>query len=243
MNILIPMAGLGARFQGTTNTPKPLIPINGVPMIQLATQTLGISGRHIFITQRAHNLKGLLSSTVPYCEVIEIDEVTEGPACTALLAENLINDSTPLIIANCDQIMHWDTTLFSSFVSSFPYDGFMVTYTTRTPKNSYVTLDTSGFVTRVAEKQVISDISTNGIHFWSHGSDFIKSANAMIKSNERYNNEFYIAPTYNSLIKEGKKISIYHIPTQQHFAVGVPDDLEAYRNLPHFFRDGIRAPH
>ena len=73
-------------------------------------------------------------------------------------------------------------------------------------------------------------MSLNGIHFWKKGSDFVKSAELMIKNNERYNNEFYIGPTYNTLIEQGKKIGIYHIPNEQHHAVGTPEDLLKYTN-------------
>ena len=55
----------------------------------------------------------------------------------------------------------------------------------------------------------------------------------MINNNENYNGEFYVAPTYNSLIKKGKKIGVYHIPNEQHNAVGTPEDLIKYADKVH----------
>lgn len=229
LNILIPMAGKGSRFLTSGYTlPKPQIPIEGKPMIQHAVDTLGVTGNYIFICQKEHNLKSFLENLYKGCKVIEIDKITDGAACTALLAKEYINNDFPLIITNCDQIMWWDDKSFSTFVKNYPYDGFVVTYTSNTPKNSYISLNREGFGTKLAEKEVLSSISLNGIHFWRCGKDFVYSAENMITRNERYNNEFYIAPTYNSLIEQGKKIGVYHIPNEQHNAVGTPEDLIKY---------------
>jgi dTDP-glucose pyrophosphorylase len=229
LNILIPMAGRGSRFKTSGYTlPKPLIPIEGKPMIEHAVDTLGVRGNLIFITQKSHNLTFHLYNIYPNCKVIEIDEITEGAACTALLAKKYIDNDSPLIITNCDQVMWWDDKSFSTFVKNYPYDGFVVTYTSDTPKNSYIKLNREGFGIKLAEKEVLSSISLNGIHFWKHGKDFVYSAENMVNRNERYNNEFYIAPTYNSLIELGKKIGVYHIPNEQHNAVGTPEDLIKY---------------
>ena len=229
MNILIPMAGLGSRFKASGYTvPKPLIPIEGKPMIENAVDTLGIKGNFIFITQKKHNLKSHLQSIYENCNVIEIDYITKGSACTCLLAKEYINNNLPLIITNCDQIMWWDDKSFATFVENYPYDGFVVTYTSDTLKNSYIRLNRDGFGVELAEKQVISSISLNGIHYWRQGKDFVYSAETMIKNNENYNGEFYVAPTYNNLIKKGKKIGVYHIPNEQHNAVGTPEDLIKY---------------
>tara|TARA_R110001592_G_scaffold19312_1_gene79406 strand:- start:2302 stop:3021 length:720 start_codon:yes stop_codon:yes gene_type:complete len=229
MNIIIPMAGKGSRFKTSGYTlPKPLIPIEGKPMIQHAVDTLGIKGNFIFITQKEHNLSSHLETIYPGCKVIEIDYITKGSACTILLAKKYINNNLPLIVTNCDQVMWWDDKSFATFVKNYPYDGFVVTYTENTPKNSYVKLDKEGFAVEFAEKKVISSISLNGIHYWKHGKDFVYSAQTMIENNETYNGEFYVAPSYNSLVKNGKKIGVYHIPNEQHNAVGTPEDLIKY---------------
>lgn len=229
LNILIPMAGRGSRFKTSGYTvPKPLIPIEDKPMIQHAVDTLGVKGNYIFICQKEHDLADQLKELYKGCDVIEIDYTTEGAACTALLAKQYINNDSPLIITNCDQIMWWDDKSFSTFVENYPYDGFVVTYTSDTPKNSYIKLDREGFGTELAEKQVISSISLNGIHYWKYGRDFVNSAEDVINRDIRFNNEFYIAPTYNSLIEKGRKIGVYHIPNEQHNAVGTPEDLIKY---------------
>jgi NDP-sugar pyrophosphorylase family protein len=229
LNILIPMAGKGSRFENSGYTlPKPLIPIEGKTMIENAVDSLGIQGNFIFVTQKSHALKEKLESIYEGCVVLEIDYITDGPACTALLVKDLINNDDPLLITNCDQIMWWDDRNFKNFIENYLHDGFVVTYTETTNKNSYVELDRYGMAKRIVEKEVISDVSLNGIHFWKKGKYFIESSEKMIQNNERYNNEFYIGPSYNELIKSGKKIGIFHIPNLQHNAVGTPEDLIKY---------------
>lgn len=237
VNILIPMAGRGERFsKHGFETPKPLIEINGIPMIEWAIKSLDFNlniNSFIFITRKYtidqynQKLSNILNSLVKNTQ-IQIDYVTEGPASTALLAKEFINNDSPLVICNCDQIMFWNGNYFLSSALSSNYDGTIVTYQENTPKNSYAQLSKSGKVVKIAEKQVISNISLNGIHFWKKGKYFVDSAEQMIYNNERYNNEFYIGPTYNQMIKNGLTVGIFHIPNQCHIPVGVPEDLETF---------------
>ena len=103
--------------------------------------------------------------------------------------------------------MHWDSQTFKSFCTNYPHDGFVVTYFANTTKNSYAKIDQSGFVIDIKEKEIISNISLNGIHFWKRGSDFVSSAKEMILNNDRApNNEFYIGPSYNYMISNNLKV-------------------------------------
>ena len=233
MNIIIPMAGLGSRFpKDHYMLPKPLIDVNGRPMIVRAIESLGMPDNanwHFIIRTDDFTdaVKKIICSVVKNVNFYEITETTEGPACSALLFKEFINNSDELITANCDQIMEWNSDLF--FHNVRLYDGAVVTYYSDTDKNSYVKLDRTGKAVQFAEKEVISNISLNGIHYWKHGADFVASAEEMIAANDRApNGEFYIAPTYNYMINSGKSVGIYHIPNEQHHAVGVPIDLERF---------------
>lgn len=233
MNIVIPMAGEGTRFpRDTYKIPKPLIEIDGVPMVQRAINSLGLIGTYYFIIRKDSyydQVCTLLHSIYPSSKIISVEETTEGPASSCLLFRDLINNDEELVIANCDQIMWWDSELFLSSARYYKYDGLVVTYTTTTPKNSYARINCEGFVQEIKEKEVISDISLNGIHYWRKGKYFVKSAEEMITFGDRApNGEFYVGPTYNYMIKNGYKIGIYHIPNYQHNPVGVPEDLNLF---------------
>jgi dTDP-glucose pyrophosphorylase len=233
MNILIPLAGLGKRFsdEGFTD-PKPLIKILNKEMILHAIESLQIEGKYIFVIRKSNfseNLKLLLNNNIKNCIVHEIDYLTDGPACTALLMKEYINTDEDLLIANCDQIMWWNGNHFKNCIQNTHYDGMIVTYYSNTPKNSYAKVNRNGDVIQVKEKEVISNISLNGIHYWKHGKDFVSSAEEMIKNNDKsINGEYYIGPTYNYMIKNNKTVGIFHIPDIMHNSVGTPDDLREY---------------
>lgn len=230
INIVIPMAGLGTRFPKDQYLPKPLIDVNGKPMIVRAIESLGIHGQYHFIIRKDEYtsiVKDIISKVVDSPRFVEIEKTTEGPACSVLLFKEQINCDEELVVANCDQIMEWNVDLF--FHNVRLYDGAVVTYYSDTDKNSYVKLDRSGKAVRFAEKEVISNISLNGIHYWKKGAYFVESAQSMISADDRApNGEFYIAPSYNYMIQSGKSVGIYHIPNEQHHAVGVPVDLEKF---------------
>ena len=224
------MAGAGLRFsQAGYELPKPLIDVNGQPMIQRAVDSLEQAGNYTFIIQKNPEINDVLRTVYPESNIIEIDYITEGPASTVLLAKSLINTEEPLIVANCDQIMWWNGELFQNFCDISRYDGIVVTYYSNSTKNSYAKINRRGDVVEVKEKEVISKISLNGIHFWSKGSFFVESAEKMIlDSDKSIDGEFYVAPSYNKMIESGYNVGIYHIPNEQHNAVGTPDDLREY---------------
>ena len=120
LNVLIPMAGAGSRFQAAGYTfPKPLIEVRGKPMIQVVVENLNIDANFIYVVQKTHreqyNLDTLLNLITPGCKVVEVDKMTEGAACTALLAKEFINNNNPLFFANSDQFVEWDSNEFYSW--------------------------------------------------------------------------------------------------------------------------------
>jgi dTDP-glucose pyrophosphorylase len=232
MNIVIPKAGRGERFKKDGYIkPKPLINFRGKSMIEYAVESLGIDGNFIFIVYKYSDeslnieLENILKKYSD--KIISIDYITDGPASSALLAEEFINNKEQLIITNCDQIMSWNSKEFVDFINNSHLDGVVVTYDSETPKNSYVRMK-NGLAEKFAEKQVISNLSLNGIHYWKMGSYFIESCNKMIQKNIRCNNEFYISLSYNEMIDNGLKVGSYHIDSNSHHAVGTPEDLEIY---------------
>src|SRR3989338_7618986 len=156
INIVIPMAGLGTRFvtEGFA-LPKPLIVANGKTLVEHSVKTLGISGRYIFITRKydskKHNvsLSKILKKLAPGCVEICIDKATRGAAETALIARRYINNDTPLIVTNCDQITDWDPSRFLDFVSHSDLHGAVVTYTSDNPKNSFAVLNAKRNIERM----------------------------------------------------------------------------------------------
>ena len=233
LNVLIPMAGAGSRFEKAGYTfPKPLIDVNGKPMIQVVVDNINVEANYIFVVRKEHrnkyNLDTLLNLITPNCKIVEIDEITEGAACTALLAKEFINNDYPLLMANSDQFVEWDSNEFMYKMNETDSDGGIVTFTSTHPKWSFAQVDDKGFVTRVAEKNPISNIATVGIYFWKHGSDYVKYAEEMIDKNLRFNNEFYVCPVFNQAIQDKKNIRIFNI--EKMWGIGTPEDLNYFLN-------------
>jgi dTDP-glucose pyrophosphorylase len=231
MNVLIPMAGAGSRFAAAGYTfPKPLIEVRGKPMIQVVVENLNVEAHFIFIVQKEHyekyNLKQLLNLIAPGCDIIQVDGITEGAACTTLLAKELINNGEPLLMANSDQFVEWNSNECLYAFTADTIDGGIVTFEATHPKWSFAKLDENGFVSEVAEKKPISNIATVGIYYWKQGSDYVKYAEQMIQKNIRVNNEFYVCPVFNEAISDGKKIRTKHI--ERMWGIGTPEDLNYF---------------
>jgi len=233
-NVVIPMSGHGSRFaMAGYSFPKPLTDVRGMPMIQVVVRNLKLDPafcRFVFIVQKEHydkyDLENLLSRIAPGCKIIKVDGVTEGAACSAMLAKEYIDNEDPLILCNSDQHMVWDHNAFFHQMESPNIDGGIVCFKASHPKWSYAKLDNDGFVIEVAEKRVISEFGTTGLYLYRKGSDFVKYAEQMIQKNIRVNGEFYIAPIFNEAIADGKKIRIFQ--AQQMNSLGVPEDLEYF---------------
>jgi dTDP-glucose pyrophosphorylase len=231
LNVLIPMAGAGSRFaQAGYTFPKPLIEINGKPMIECVVDNLNIEAHYIFLVQKDHyekySLKYLLNLNAPNFDIVLVDGLTEGAACTTLFAKELINNDCPLVIANSDQYVEWNSNECMYAFSADDIDGGILTFNSTHPKWSYARIGDDGFVAEVAEKKVISDNATVGIYYWKKGSDYVKYAEQMISKNIRVNNEFYVCPVFNEAIEDKKKIRIKSVAKM--WGIGTPEDLSYF---------------
>jgi HAD superfamily hydrolase (TIGR01509 family) len=231
LNVLIPMAGAGSRFKQAGYTfPKPLIDVKNKPMIQVVVENLNIKANFIYIVQKSHrkkyNLDTLLNLITPNCKIIEVEGITEGAACTALLAKKYINNNKPLFFANSDQFVEWDSNEFMYKMNETSADGGIVSFEATHPKWSFAKVNKQGLVTEVAEKNPISNIATVGFYWWKKGSNFVKYAEEMIQENIRVNNEFYVCPVFNQAIKDKKEIRIFNIDKM--WGLGTPEDLKYY---------------
>ena len=231
LNVLIPMAGAGSRFEQAGYTfPKPLIEVRNKPMIQVVVDNLNIKANYIYIVQKKHrekyNLDTLLNLLTPNCRIVEVDGLTEGAACTALLAKEFIDNDAPLFFANSDQFVEWDSNEFMYKMNETNADGGIVTFEATHPKWSFAKIDDKGLVTEVAEKNPISNIATVGYYYWKHGSDFVKYAEQMIDKNIRIKNEFYVCPVFNQAIEDSKEIRTFNVDGM--WGLGTPEDLKYY---------------
>ena len=231
INIVIPMAGKGQRFvESGYDKPKPLIDVCGAPMIKRVIDSLTLKNSEynfIFIALQEHLDDGLKEYLEKYGTIIPLNVVTEGAASTTLMAMKQINNDYPLVIANCHQYLEWD---FDDFIEkSEQYEGSLVVFNSTNPHHSYTLVKQKNLV-QVAEKIVISDKACAGIYYFKRGRDYIDAVVQMIAKNIRTNNEFYIAPVYNELILDGKKMTVYEVDVNRKHMLGTPYELKIFLN-------------
>lgn len=229
MNIVIPAAGAGKRFVDAGYTiPKPFLPINGKPMVQIAIDNLSDENDKVYLLMRSEHIayaQGTdLTQRNNVCFVM-IDQLTEGAACTVLRTKRFIDNDEPLLIANSDQYIEYDRNAWINSINK--HDGVIMTFHSTENKWSYAETDESGKILRVAEKQVISPHATVGVYHYAKGGMFVEVAERMISNNERVNGEFYVCPAYNGLISQ-YDIRIFDIKNM--YGLGTPEDFEMNKN-------------
>ena len=241
LTVVIPMAGRGSRFADVGyELPKPLLPVHGVPMIEVVVRNLTPREpcRFVFICRREHveeyGFVPALRGVAPRSEIVIVDHVTEGAACTVMLAERAVDPDDVLVIANSDQWVDCDIDFHLSVMRDEQLDGLIMTMTADDPKWSFVELDRDSRVTNVVEKEVVSNEATVGIYTFARGSEFFRAARSMIAAEKRVNGEFYVAPAYNELIAEGAAIGIDNVGSEGAgmYGLGTPNDYETFLRLP-----------
>ncbi|WP_264884158.1 glycosyltransferase family 2 protein [Stutzerimonas stutzeri] len=241
LQIIVPMAGAGSRFAvAGYKDPKPLIPVHGVPMIKVVIDNLTPQRDHkfIFICQAAHvatyGLREKLSTWAPGCEIVELNGVTDGAACTVHAAKALIDNEHPVMIANSDQFVDLDIDDYLAAMDNAAADGIIMTMKADDPKWSFVGFNELGTINRVVEKEVISDEATVGIYNFRSGHHLIEAIEQMFQKDLRVNGEFYVAPAYNEIIEKGARIIHYTVGSegQGMYGLGIPADLDYFLAQP-----------
>jgi NDP-sugar pyrophosphorylase family protein len=235
IRVVIPAAGEGSRFATAGYAkPKPFIDVLGSPMISRVIANVAPAKSRTHVLARAEHLQRepdiVANLKVAGNAIHEVDKLTEGAACTILLARKAFDDDSPLLIANSDQLIDFDSDDFVNDCLRRRLDGSILVFddVSRNPKWSFARIDANGLVVEVAEKRAISTLATAGIYLFARGSDFVRAAVDMIAANDRVNNEFYTCPVYNYMIKNGARIGIYKVAASAMHGLGTPEDLNEY---------------
>tara|TARA_Y200000002_G_scaffold273511_1_gene227857 strand:- start:107 stop:811 length:705 start_codon:yes stop_codon:yes gene_type:complete len=230
IKLIMPMAGEGNRFKEKGyDVPKPLVPVKGIPMFQYTEQQIGIDfDERIFIVRKDHNITDTIKSLYSNATVIELDELTEGTACTLYKAKELFAKGDSVFVSNCDQSVEWDSNKVRTIIDN-GIDGLIATFECpdKNPKWSFAKT-VADKVVEVAEKKAISDRATVGYYYWRDAGQMFRNIDQMIEANDRVNNEFYTCPVYNYTIKEGANVCAFDVQSMQ--GIGTPEDLESYIN-------------
>ena len=230
--LIMPMAGEGSRFvEAGYTVPKPIIDVKGKPMFVRTIESIGLEfDKYIFITRKQHDIKNVVLQHYPNAEVIELDQLTEGAACSVAQADPYMENDDSFCVCNCDQFFDWDSSKFEEHKNN---DGMILLFDEleRNPKWSFADYNPdSQRIFQVAEKDPISSYATAGLYYWREWNTYMQSLQLMIDADDRTNGEFYLCPVYNYTMKL-KDSRITGIMIDQMHGVGIPEDLNTWLNL------------
>lgn len=238
VNILIPLAGKNQFFsENEYPFPKPLIEFNGKTMIEHIIDNFSSIQKEkqfIFIVNsedcKKYHLDNVLNILTDYkCKIIKLDNETKGAACSAMMAVEYIDNDTPLIISNADQL--FDICLDEAINSFKNSDAGLITFESIHPRWSYVRLNEKNLVTETAEKRPISKSAIAGFYYFKNGCDFISGASKMIKKDASVNGLYYISPVLNEMVLENKTINVYKIENSKYHTFYTPQKIKEYERL------------
>ena len=255
--ILIPMAGAGQRFADAGYTVhKPAIMTvdratgQEKPMVVCATKDLpGVAAdgsNVIYVDRNFHKTDGVedaIRAWYPQAAFITVDHLTEGQACTCMLAEPYLDPEQPLLIAGCDNGMDIDRDAFDALTKEC--DCIVFTYrhneAVLANPNAYgwMIADAAGNITGTSIKKAISDRPMEDpavvATFWfRRAAVFIEATKKMIAENDRINGEFYVDQTVKHVLDLGYRAKIFDI--DRYVGWGTPADYEGYQKTWNYFK-------
>lgn len=242
IQLVIPAAGLGSRFADHGYAqPKPLIDVAGLPMIDWVIGNFQlIPGDTLVVVSRVGlNIKESIEPIVRDLGVlvhfIDVPALTEGPAMTVAAATSVLDMNQPLVVANSDQYVSASLVPFLTTLRESSQDlGLVLTMRANSTKWSYVGRLEDNSVSQIVEKVEISDEATVGIYGWSRAGLFLESLKSMVANNDRTNGEFYVAPSYNYMIKAGIQVETEFVGNLEDnvHGLGTVEDLLTFLDNP-----------
>lgn len=237
IQLVIPAAGNGIRFREAGYSQiKPLILVHGIPMINwvIGNFELNESDQIYIIVKEGDQIEDLREEWFKKRKLnlnfVIVEGQTQGPADSVDKVRSRLDLEMPLVVANSDQFVNSNLNDFILKVCNSTSTGSILTMNASGNKWSYVERDADGLVHKVVEKVEISNEATVGIYGWQKARHFFDSFDRMVSRNDRTNNEFYVAPSYNYMIESGLKVSAINIGRVEEkvFGLGTPEDLDTF---------------
>lgn len=206
-----------------------MVDINGKPMIEVSLDCIKLDDfKKVFIIRKEHIVNHNMDSFLKDkfggdIEIVISETDTEGTVCTCLLAEEFLNNDSPLVITTLDVYFE---PIFSMDLINPSVDGTILVFKSDNPSYSYSKINDEGFIIETAEKKVISDLSSIGLYYFKSSKDFLDYSKKMVNENIRTNNEFYVCPLYNLLINDGKKINTLLFDKCN--SIGTPNEINEF---------------
>jgi NDP-sugar pyrophosphorylase family protein len=248
MKIVIPMSGFGNRFvQAGYTDPKPLIIVDGKPIIEHVVNLFPGETDFIFICNKTHlettNMREILTRIKPDGIIKEIEPHKLGPVHALSVAYEDIPDDEEVIVNYCDFGTYWNYSDFLKHTRTRNADGAIPSYKGFHPhmlgSDNYAFMrDENQWMLEIQEKKPFTDnkmneYASNGTYYFRTGAIMKKYCSQLIEEGVDLNGEYYVSCVYNLLIKDNLKVSIYEIEHMLQW--GTPKDLEIYKSWSRLF--------
>jgi NDP-sugar pyrophosphorylase family protein len=254
--LILPMAGAGSRFFNVGyNTPKPLLDIEGLPMVIQAVNCLPTTTNKIFICQNEHlsnyNIETTILNNYKDSEIIGIDYLTEGQACTCEIALNQKNTKlcnidlcNPILISACDNGVYYDINKYNDLLNDINVDIIIWSFSNNATSKLYphmyawLDVDNENYIKKVSIKKPFLNCENKyaiiGTMLFKKGKYFLEGLQKIYDDNYRTNGEFYVDNMIEPLIKMGYKCKIFDV--DNYLCWGTPNDYKTYNYWFEYFK-------
>jgi len=238
--LALPMAGAGSRFSKEGyEQPKPFIQVNGKNMFEQAVRCLPKTDRTIYACLRDQKAPHPVGG-----EVLWIDEVLEGQACTTERIVDVCNPNSSILVSACDNGAFYDSDKFLDLVNDKENDIIVWTYRNNYTSHlqpeaySWVKCDSDGNINRVDVKKFtginpVKEFAITGTMFFRSREIFFRSLQSLYENDVRTNGEFYVDSMLNEAIELGYKVKNFEV--DNYICWGTPNDLKTYQYWQRFF--------
>ena len=226
---VIPMMGKSSRFFNKGyKIPKYQLNVCNKSLFYLTINSFKkyfLIDKFIFITRNSKSIKDFIvneinETNISDFEIICLNDDTDGQAHTVYQATKGITNQE-LYIFNVDTIL----TNFIKYDLKDDEYGYLEVFKDNGAHWSFIKNDAEK-VTKVTEKIKISDLCSDGLYYFKNSDDFNRAFLSSYQ-NDNQGKEIYVAPLYNQLINEGKKITFKKIRKDEIIFSGTPEEYES----------------
>ena len=247
------MSGKGQRFiDAGYKDPKPLIEVEGRPIISHVIDLFSKDDEFIFICNREHlestNMYSILNQYSPAGKIVDIDSHKKGPVYAVSKVYEYIDNDEPAIINYCDFSCYWNYSNFRKWLKQVNCDGCIPSYKGFHPHSlgntNYAYLkEIDNKVKEIQEKRPytnnrMNEFASSGTYYFAKGRYIKKYFDEAIQEGLNTKGEYYCSLVYNLMIRDHLNVNVYEL---EHFMQwGTPSDLEEYIQWSNIFKDNIR---
>lgn len=238
INILLPAMGKSTFFKNYY-FPKLMLEINGETILESVINNFNnVNDKHyIFVLSEEECVKYHIDNSARIASgeddnnsILILKNQTAGALCTCLLCTEKINNDTPLIISNFDQIIDVDFNDVIEYFNSNDFDAGVVSFPSIHPRWSYVRTHGEEVV-EVAEKRPISKHAVAGFYYFKNGADFVEAAKKTILKSENLDGQYYISSSLNEMILDNKRVGYYEIDKDKYHSFYSPEKIKEYEKI------------